>query len=125
MEADGRRYYLSGCLRIYFLQLRFNLADPAIEEALHDSVAMRSFVAIDLGVEAAPNETTVCKFRHLLERDKLGEHLLKAVNQYLRESGITVSNDTLVNATIINAPSSKNKEGKRDPQMHQTAKGQQ
>jgi transposase, IS5 family len=117
---------LERMLRIYFLQLWFNLSDPAVEEALYDSVAMRSFVGIDLGVEGAPDETTVCKFRHLLERNKLGKTLLKAVNEHLRRSGIKISNGTIVDATIIGAPSStKNKEGKRDPEMHQTAKGKQ
>jgi transposase, IS5 family len=126
-EAGGRPPIpLERMLRIYFLQLWFNLSDPAVEEALYDSVAMRSFVGIDLGVEAAPDETTVCKFRHLLEKNKLGKVLLRAVNQYLRENGIKVSNGTIVDATIISAPSStKNKDGKRDPQMHQVAKGQQ
>ena len=97
---------LERMLRIYFLQLWFNLSDPAVEEALYDSVAMRSFVGIDLGVEGAPDETTVCKFRQLLERNKLGKTLLKAVNQYLRENGIKISNGTIVDATIIGAPSS-------------------
>lgn len=126
-DAGGRPPIpLERMLRIYFLQLWFNLSDPAVEEALYDSVAMRSFVGIDLGVEAAPDETTVCKFRHLLERNKLGKVLLKAVNEYLRENGIKISNGTIVDATIISAPSStKNKDGKRDPEMHQTAKGQQ
>jgi transposase, IS5 family len=126
-EAGGRPPIpLERMLRIYFLQLWFNLSDPAVEEALYDSVAMRSFVGIDLGVEAAPDETTVCKFRHLLEKNKLGKVLLQAVNQYLRENGIKVSNGTIVDATIISAPSStKNKDGKRDPEMHQVAKGQQ
>ncbi len=117
---------LERMLRIYFLQLWFNLSDPAVEEALYDSVAMRSFVGIDLGVEGAPDETTVCKFRHLLERNKLGKTLLKAVNDHLRRSGIKISNGTIVDATIIGAPSStKNKDGERDPEMHQTAKGKQ
>jgi len=117
---------LERMLRIYFLQLWFNLSDPAVEEALYDSVAMRSFAGIDLGLEAAPDETTVCKFRHLLERHKLGKTLLKAVNQYLRENGIKIANGTIVDATIIGAPSStKNKDGQRDPEMHQTAKGKQ
>jgi transposase, IS5 family len=117
---------LERMLRIYFLQLWFNLSDPAVEEALYDSVAMRSFVGIDLGVEGAPDETTVCKFRHLLERHKLGKTLLKAVNEHLRRSGIKIANGTIVDATIIGAPSStKNKDGKRDPEMHQTAKGKQ
>lgn len=117
---------LERMLRIYFLQLWFNLSDPAVEEALYDSVAMRGFVGLDLGVEGAPDETTICKFRHRLERHKLGKTLLKAVNEYLRTNGIRITNGTIVDATIINAPSStKNKGGKRDPEMHQTAKGQQ
>jgi len=126
-EAGGRPPIpLERMLRIYFLQLWFNLSDPAVEEELYDSVAMRNFVGIDLGVEGAPDETTVCKFRHLLERAKLGKVLLKAVNDHLRREGIKISNGTIVDATIIGAPSStKNKEGKRDPEMHQTAKGKQ
>ncbi len=117
---------LERMLRIYFLQLWFNLSDPAVEEALYDSVAMRTFVGIDLGVEGAPDETTVCKFRHLLERNKLGKVLLTAVNDHLHRSGIKIAKGTIVDATIIGAPSStKNKDGKRDPEMHQTAKGKQ
>jgi len=117
---------LERMLRIYFLQLWFNLSDPAVEEALYDSAAMRSFVGIDLGREPAPDETTVCKFRHLLEKHKLGERLFKAVNRHLHEQGIKVSTGTIVDATIISAPSStKNKSGERDPEMHQTAKGKQ
>ena len=113
-------------LRIYFLQLWFNLSDPAVEEALYDSVSMREFVGIDLGSEAAPDETTVCKFRHLLERNKLGKPLLSAVNAHLKTKGIKIANGTIVDATIINAPSStKNKDQERDPDMHQTAKGKQ
>jgi len=126
-EAGGRPPMpLERMLRIYFLQLWFNLSDPAVEEALYDSVAMRGFVGIDLGEEGAPDETTVCKFRHLLERNKLGKTLLKAVNEYLRQNGVKIANGTIVDATIIGAPSStKNKDGKRDPEMHQTAKGKQ
>jgi IS5 family transposase len=126
-EAGGRPPIpLERMLRIYFLQLWFNLSDPAVEEELYDSVAMRSFVGIDLAVESAPDETTVCKFRHLLERAKLGKVLLKAVNDHLRREGIKISNGTIVDATIIGAPSStKNKDGERDPEMHQTAKGKQ
>ena len=117
---------LERMLRIYFLQLWFNLSDPAVEEALYDSAAMRSFVGLDLGVEGAPDETTVCKFRHLLERNKLGKVLLTAVNDHLRRSGIKITKGTIVDATIIGAPSStKNKDEKRDPEMHQTAKGKQ
>jgi IS5 family transposase len=126
-EQGGRPpIALERMLRIYFLQLWFNLSDPAMEEALYDSVAMRGFVSIDLGREGAPDETTICKFRHRLERHKLGKRLLKAVNEYLRTNGIKISNGTIVDATIISAPSStKNKDGQRDPEMHQTAKGQQ
>jgi IS5 family transposase len=117
---------LQRMLRVYFLQLWFNLSDPAVEEALYDSEAMRRFAGVDLGQEAAPDETTVCKFRHLLERNKLGKTILKAVNEYLREHGIKISSGTIVDATIISAPSStKNKTGERDPEMHQTAKGKQ
>jgi IS5 family transposase len=117
---------LERMLRIYFLQLWFNLSDPAVEEALYDSVAMRAFVGIDLGVEGAPDETTVCKFRHLLERHKLGKVLLTAVNDHLRRGGIKIAKGTIVDATIIGAPTStKNQDGKRDPEMHQAAKGQQ
>lgn len=126
-EAGGRPpIALERMLRIYFLQLWFNLSDPAVEEALYDSAAMRAFAGIDLGREAAPDETTVCKFRHLLERHKLGKQLLRTVNEYLARNGIKISNGTIVDATIISAPSStKNKKGERDPEMHQTAKGKQ
>jgi IS5 family transposase len=106
--------------------LWFNLSDPAVEEALYDSVAMRSFAGIDLGSEGAPDETTIFKFRDLLERNKLGKTLPKAVNPYLHENGIKIADGTIVDATIISAPSStKNKDGERDPEMHQTAKSRQ
>ena len=122
-EAGGRPPLpLERMLRVYFLQLWFNLSDPAVEEELYDSAAMRNFAGIDLGVEAAPDETTVCKFRHLLEKHKLGKKLLTTVNEHLRCSGIKITTGTVVDATIIGAPSStKNKDGKRDPEMHQTA----
>jgi len=126
-EAGGRPPIpLERMLRIYFLQLWFNLSDPAVEEALYDSESMRRFAGIDLGQESVPDETTVCKFRHLLERNKLGKKLLSTVNEYLARSGIKISKGTIVDATIISAPSStKNKKGERDPEMHQTAKGKQ
>jgi IS5 family transposase len=126
-EAGGRPPIpLERMLRIYFLQLWFNLSDPAVEEALYDSESMRRFAGIDLGQESAPDETTVCKFRHLLERNKLGKKLLSTVNEYLARNGIKISKGTIVDATIIGAPSStKNKQGERDPEMHQTAKGKQ
>jgi IS5 family transposase len=113
-------------LRIYFLQQWFNLSDPAVEEALYDSVVMRQFVGIDLGCEPAPDETTVCKFRHLLERHGLGEQLFERVGEHLQQKGLRLSTGTIVDATIINAPSStKNARQERDPEMHQTRKGKQ
>ena len=113
-------------LRIYFLQQWFNLSDPAVEEALYDSTVMREFVGIDLGGEPVPDETTVCKFRHLLEEHKLGGEMLEMVNLHLQEKGVRITTGTIVDATIIHAPSStKNREQQRDPEMHQTKKGQQ
>src|ERR1700678_1132187 len=113
-------------LRIYFLQQWFNLSDPAVEEALYDSAVMRGFVGIDLGREPVPDETTVCKFRHLLEEHQLGGQMLEAVNLHLQSRGVRITTGTIVDATIIHAPSStKNREQQRDPEMHQTRKGRQ
>src|SRR6186997_3057859 len=113
-------------LRIYFLQQWFNLSDPAVEEALYDSQAMRRFVDIDLGREPVPDETTVCRFRHLLEAHELGQKLFEAVQRHLAAKGLKVATGTIVDATIINAPSStKNADKARDPEMHQTKKGNQ
>ncbi len=117
---------LERMLRIYFLQNWFNLSDPAVEEALYDSLSMREFVGIDLGREGAPDETTVCKFRHLLEQHELGKHLFEEVGRHLQSKGLKVSTGTIVDATIINAPSSTKNQGKaRDPEMRQTRKGNQ
>jgi transposase, IS5 family len=113
-------------LRIYFLQQWFNLSDPAVEEALYDSPLMRQFAGIDLGRERVPDETTVLKFRHLLEEHDLGGEMLETVNLHLASRGIKISTGTIVDATIIHAPSStKNREQQRDPEMHQTKKGNQ
>jgi transposase, IS5 family len=113
-------------LRIYFLQQWFNLSDPGVEEALYDSAVMRGFVSIDLGREPVPDETTVCKFRHLLEEHQLGGQMLEAVNLHLQSRGVRITTGTIVDATIIHAPSStKNREQQRDPEMHQTRKGKQ
>jgi IS5 family transposase len=113
-------------LRIHFLQHWFNLSDPAVEEALYDSRAMRKFVGIDLGREPVPDETTVCKFRHVLETHHLGGELFRSINEYLAENGLNVKTGTIVDATLIDAPSStKNQDGKRDPEMRQTKKGNQ
>ena len=92
-------------LRIYFLQQWFNLSGPAVEEALYDSVVLRQFVGIDLGQEPVPDETTVCKFRHLLEEHKLGGEMLERVNVHLQEKGVRITTGTIVDATIIHAPS--------------------
>jgi IS5 family transposase len=117
---------LERMLRIYFLQHWFNLSDPAVEEALYDSLAMRAFVGIDLGREPVPDETTVCKFRHLLEAHELGRALFEQVARHLQAQGLKVASGTIVDATIINAPSStKNQSGERDPEMKQTKKGNQ
>ena len=113
-------------LRIHFLQHWFALSDPGAEEALYDSRAMRRFVGIDLGREPVPDETTICKFRHLMERHNLGDELFRLVNVYLQENGMKISRGTIVDASIISAPSStKNKDKRRDPEMHQTRKGNQ
>jgi hypothetical protein len=115
---------LERMLRMYFLQHWCNLSDPAVEEALYDSPTMRAFVGIDLGREPVPDETTVCQFRHLLEPHGLGRGLFDAVTEHLRAQGVTVSTGTIVDATIIAAPSStKNATGPRDPGRHQTQKG--
>ena len=117
---------LERMLRIHFLQQWYALSDPAVEEALYDSAAMRRFVGIDLGRESAPDETTVCKFRHLLERHGLADELFATVGKHLKRHGFKLSQGTIVDATIIAAaPSTKNKVKARDPEMHQTKKGNQ
>jgi transposase, IS5 family len=123
--GNGRRpKELKKMLRIYFLQQWFNLADPAVEEALYDSATLRQFAGIDLGSEPVPDETTVCKFRHLLEEHHLGEEILATVNLHLQAKGVRITTGTIVDATLIHAPSStKNREQSRDPEMHQTKKG--
>jgi len=113
-------------LRTYFVQQWFNLSDPGVEEALYESVVLRRFVGVDLGVAPAPEETTICRFRHLLEKHDLGGLMLEAVNVHLEARGIRIATGTIVDATIIHAPSStKNQSGERDPEMHQTRKGNQ
>lgn len=113
-------------LRMYFLQQWYTLADEALEDALYDSQAMREFVGIDLGRESVPDATTLLKFRRLLEQHDLTAAILAEVNAHLAERGLLMRQGTVVDATIIAAPSStKNEEGKRDPEMHQTRKGNQ
>ena len=124
--AGRRPVGLERMLRLHFLQHWFNLSDPSAEEALYDSNAMRRFVGIDLGHEPVPDETTICKFRHLLEAHDLGTRLFELIAEYLEEAGLKVRTGTIVDATIIDAPSStKNRDKARDPEMHQTKKGNQ
>lgn len=117
---------LERMLRIHFLQHWFNLSDPAVEEALYESLSMREFVGIDLGHEPVPDETTICKFRHLLERHELGRQIFERVGAHLQAKGFRLSTGTIVDATLIAAPSStKNAKGQRDPEMKQSRKGKQ
>lgn len=117
---------LERMLRMYFVQHWFNLADEACEEALLDSLALRRFVGIDLGCERVPDGTTLLKFRRLLDKRELGKQLFATVGQVLQARGLKVGTGTIVDATIIGAPSStKNADKTRDPEMHQTRKGQQ
>jgi IS5 family transposase len=113
-------------LRIYFLQHWFNLSDPGAEEALYESRSMCRFAGIDLGREPVPDESTILNFRHLLERHAVGEPVSQAVGEYLQEQGLRIASGTIVDASIISAPSStKNKDKARDPEMHQTKEGNQ
>jgi len=117
---------LSIMLRTYFVQQWFNLSDPGVEELLYESAPVRRFVGVDLGMAPAPDETTVLRFRHLLEQHDLGGRMLDAVNVHLEARGIKIQTGTIVDATIIHAPSStKNEKKERDPEMHQTRKGNQ
>ena len=117
---------LATMLRTYFLQQWFGLSDPGMEEAFYESPVLRHFAGVDLGVAAAPDETTILRFRHLLEQHDLCGQILDTVNLYLATKGIRITTGTIVDATIIHAPSStKNSTGERDPEMHQTKKGKQ
>ena len=117
-QGAGRRPIgIERMLRIQFLQHWFNLSDPAVEESLHDSRAMRNCVGIDLGREPVPDGTTICKFRHLMEEHHLGDQLFHLVNDSLKENGLQVSRGTIVDASIITAPgSTRNREKQRDPE---------
>lgn len=125
--GDGRHPYpLATMLRIHFLQQWYSLSDPAAEDALYEITSMRQFAKLSLTHNCIPDETTILNFRHLLEEHKLSEEIFAEVNTYLGEKGLLLRQGTLVDATIINAPSStKNKERKRDPEMHQAKKGNQ
>ncbi|MCL1532616.1 IS5 family transposase [Xanthomonas nasturtii] len=122
----GRQpYRLETMLRIHFLQQWYALSDPSAEEALYDTVSMRRFAKIG-GLDEVPDETTILNFRHLLEQHDVARKLFNRVNAHLSRKGQSLRGGTIVDATIISAPSStKNQDGKRDPQMHQTKKGNQ
>ncbi|WP_318351621.1 IS5 family transposase [Klebsiella pneumoniae] len=124
--GNGRRPYpLETMLRIHCMQHWYNLSDGAMEDALYEIASMRRFARLSLD-SALPDRTTIMNFRHLLEQHQLARQLFKTINRWLAEAGVMMTQGTLVDATIIEAPSStKNKEQQRDPEMHQTKKGNQ
>ena len=125
-DRGRRRVPLETMLRIHLLQHLFNYSDPAIEEALYEVPLYCRFARIDLAVDTVPDETTICKFRHLLERHQLADAFLSEINAELSARGLLLKKGTVVDATLIAAPpSTKNKERKRDPEMSSTKKGNQ
>lgn len=115
---------LERMLRVYFMQQWFNLSDPQAEDALYDIEPMRRFAGIELAEDTIPDESTILRFRHLLEEHRLTEAIFAEVRSLLEERGLLLKSGTIVDATIIAAPSStKNEKGERDPEMHQTMKG--
>ncbi|OKT05483.1 hypothetical protein ACN58_02475, partial [Escherichia coli] len=124
--GNGRRPYpLETMLRIHCMQHWYNLSDGAMEDALYEIASMRLFARLSLD-SALPDRTTIMNFRHLLEQHQLARQLFKTISRWLAEAGVMMTQGTLVDATIIEAPSStKNKEQQRDPEMHQTKKGNQ
>ena len=125
-EMGRKPVGLAIMLRVYFLQQWFALSDPAAEDALYESAVLRRFAGVDLGRAPAPDETTILNFRHLLEEHDLCGRMLDTVNHYLESRGIRITTGTIVDATIIHAPSStKNANKERDSEMHQTRKGRQ
>jgi IS5 family transposase len=123
--GNGRRPYgLEVMLRIYFLQQWYQLSDPGAEEALYDIASMRAFCSLELGRDAIPDETTILNFRHLLERHDLTKALFETVREHLEDKGALLRGGTIMDATLIAAsPSTKNKSGRRDPEMTQSKKG--
>jgi len=126
VAGRGRRPYpLESMLRVHLMQNWFALSDPAMEEALYEIASLRNFAGLSLG-EPIPDETTILNFRHMLEEYELADDILKQVNAHLARKGLLLKRGSIVDATIIAAPSStKNAEGARDPEMHQTSKGNQ
>ena len=119
-------FAVANMLRLHFMQQWFGLSDPAMEEALHDVPLYREFAGLDNWTTRLPDESTILRFRHLLEQHKLADQMLVVINDMLRDKGLTLRAGTVVDATLIAAPSStKNASGTRDPEMHQTKKGNQ
>ena len=119
-------FAVSTMLRIHFMQQWFGLSDPAMEEALHDTPLYCEFAGLDAGITRLPDESTILRFRHLLEEHNLSIQLMATINATLATRGLMLKVGTVVDATLIGAPSStKNSRGERDPQMHQTKKGNQ
>ena len=119
-------FALSTMLRIHFMQQWFGFSDPAMEESLHDVPLYRAFAELDAGVSRLPDESTILRFRHLLEKHELSAQLLATINGTLAKRGLLLKTGTVVDATLIAAPSStKNSTGERDPEMHQAKKGNQ
>ena len=117
---------LARMLRIYFMQQWYGLSDPAMEDALYDIESMRRFADIDIGNDEVPDETTILHFRHLLEKHELTKKIFEKTKRYLSEKGLLLREGTIVDATIISAPTStKNQTNTRDKEMHQTKKGNQ
>jgi len=122
--AGRHPHPLERMLRVYFMQNWFNLSDPQAEDSLYDSESMRRFAGLELSDDAIPDETTILRFRHLLEEHRLTERLFEAVRGLLEEKGLLLKAGTIVDATILSAPSStKNASRQRDPEMRQTRKG--
>ena len=125
-EVGRKPKPLEAMLRIYFMQQWFNLSDPQAEDELYDSESMRRFAGLDLADDAMPDETTILNFRHLLEQHRLTEAIFGIVRGLLEHRKVLLKSGTIVDATLIAAPpSTKNEEGKRDPEMKQTRKGNQ
>lgn len=125
-SRGGQPIGVEAMLRVYLMQQWFNLSDPGMEDALYEIESMRRFAGLELGVDRIPDETTILKFRHLLERHLLTEELFAQVQAHLDDNGLQMSEGTMVDATLIAAsPSTKNQAGERDPEMHQTRKGNQ
>jgi IS5 family transposase len=127
---EGKRgrppFAVQTLLRIHFMQQWFGLSDPAMEEALHDTPLLREFAGLDDWQSRLPDESTILRFRHLLEKHKLAAEMFKVVNELLEQRGLLLRQGSIVDATLIAAPSStKNKDKERDPEMHQSKKGQQ